>query len=60
MLVMSALMVEGQSGQERSKESRSCRAPVPSALQTAEVRLPQDSIDVVVRGAAAVAMETVQ
>lgn len=59
MPVMSALMVVGQSSQERSQESRSCRARVPSALQTAEVRLPQDSVDVVVRGAAAVAMETV-
>lgn len=40
---------------------QSCRARAPSGLQTAEVRLPQDSVDVVVgdTAAAAVAMETV-
>lgn len=40
--------------------SESCRASSSSRLQTAEVRLPQDSVNVVVGGAAAVvAVETV-
>lgn len=46
------LMGEGQNGQEaRSGEgwrSRSCRPWSSSGLQTAEVRLPQDSVDVVI------------
>lgn len=58
MPVMSALMVKGQNGQEGSQKSRSCRSGVASGLQTAEVRLSQDSVDVVVRGTAAVTMET--
>lgn len=58
MPVAAALIGEGQKGQERDQRSRSCRAWTPSGLQTAEVRLPQDSVDVVVRGTAAVAMET--
>ena len=49
----------GAKGQERGRGSRSCRARTPSGLQTTEVRLPQDSVDVVVGDTAAVAMETV-
>lgn len=45
-------------GQERGQRSRSCRAWTPSGLQTAEVRLPQDSVDVVIGDTAAIAMET--
>lgn len=54
-----ALMGEGLKGQERGQRSRSCRAWTPSGLQTAEVRLPQDSVDVVVRDTSPVTMETV-
>lgn len=61
------LMHEGQKGQERCalgggesgcQRSRSCRAWSASGLQTAEVRLPQDSVDVVVRDTSSVTMET--
>lgn len=48
----------GATGQERGQRSRSCRAWTPSVLQTAEVRLPQDSVDVVIGDTAAVTMET--
>lgn len=48
MPVVSALMGEGEKGQERGQRSRSCRAWSTPGLQTAEVRLPQDSVDVVV------------
>ena len=49
----------GAKGQERGQRSWSCRARTSSCLQTTEVRLPQDSIDVVIGETAAVAMETV-
>lgn len=48
----------GTKGQERGHRSRSCWPWTPSGLQTAEVRLPQDSVDVVIRAIAAVTMET--
>lgn len=49
----------GTKGQERGHRSWSCRAWAPSGLQTAEVRLPQDSVDVVIGDTAAISMETV-
>lgn len=48
----------GTRGQERGQRSRSCRAWTTSCLQTTEVCLPQDSVDVVIGDTAAVAMET--
>lgn len=48
----------GTKGQERGQKSWSCRAWTPSCLQTTEVRLPQDSVDVVIGDIAVVAMET--
>lgn len=50
-------MGEGQKVR-RGSEVTSCRARAPSSLQTAEVRLPQDSVDVVIGDTAAIAMET--
>lgn len=47
-----------RSGGGRSSWSRWARST--SGLQTAEVRLPQDSVDVVVGDTAAIAMETLQ
>lgn len=48
MSVVPALMGEGEKGQKGGQRSRSCRAWTTPGLQTAEVRLPQDSVDVVV------------
>lgn len=57
------LMGEGQNGQEarsgEGRRSRSCRPWSSSGLQTAEVRLPQDSVDVVIWDTSSVTMETV-
>lgn len=58
MSAVSALMVEGQKGQERGQRSWSCRAWTSSCLQTTKVRLPQDSVDVVIGDTAVVTMET--
>lgn len=60
MPVVPGLMGEGHQGQERGQRSMSCRARSTPGLQTAEVCLPQDSVDMVVGDVAAVAMETLQ